>query len=294
MLKNASVFLTIATIVYGGISLLGLTEFSLGNENAESIEEKPLSEGLPPVLPSDFIERESFVQYNDLIDHGGPPLGTIQWQWKDQTKDPRDLKREDVLYDRHYAKIPMGSHNRAQNYIKERRDVIGRTIWMYPVDTQIVHVFRYKTNDSSDPIFELRLIQRLPQAKGEPAPRWAFGVYVPGQTGKNLKLIYAESSERTVLPTLIETISGPVIVSGERIHPESCRGCHLNHSPANYQYLIPGLAHNENEKYAGPCGFVPLNEGTIKSDWACGFLKRSGNWPFQNENIKKLKEYCHL
>ena len=59
----------------------------------------------------------------------------------------------------------------------------------------------------------------------------------------------------------------------DRLHPESCRVCHYNHSTQSHQFQDP--------EHAGPCDFGPGNPSLL-THWAPVYAAQHGYWPFAN------------
>jgi hypothetical protein len=208
----------------------------------------PQSRGLAEELPTDTVEADGYVPYEGIPSQvgpvsNGPPRFT-----------PSDVTRDEVFAEDRAARLPDGAR------IERHWDCLGREIWEYPVGTRVVHRFFLKTIPSES-LFEMRVVEKLPDG------RWAFGVYE--WRGDRLQLRHVMSHDVFDL----DLLGGRVRAEMDRLHPESCRICHYNHSSQSYQF--------EDPEHAGPCEFGPGNP-LILTHWAVGYAARYGYWPFAN------------
>lgn len=206
----------------------------------------PLWKGLPDTITRDYPEREGFVRF-EHVDGDVPPVGgRIKFSVP-------DLKLTDVFGDESFARLPEGA--------AIKRGAGGdQEVWDYPVGTRVLH--RISLKSSPETLFELRLVQKMPDGK------WAFGIYKADGAADSLPL------HREGMPPLSfdTTINGQAVhVDMFRLSPASCRTCHYRMGHGGYQY--PDVDH------AGPCGFSPPNPHLL-ADWAAAYQARHGYAPF--------------
>jgi len=208
----------------------------------------PQSLGLAEELPTDSVEADGYVSYDGIPGQAGPVSnGPPRFT-------PADVTRDEVFAEDRAARLPEGAR------IERHWDCMGRELWEYPVGTRVVHRFFLKTVPTES-LFEMRVVEKL--ADG----RWAFGVYE--LRGDRLRLRHVMSHDVFDL----DLLGGRVRAEMDRLHPESCRICHYNHSSQSYQY--------EDPEHAGPCEFGPKN-ASVLTRWAASWAAQHGYWPFAN------------
>lgn len=224
--------------------------------------ETPPWEGLAGTLSAEFARDigadPGFLPYAPMQIGRGSPMAT-GWVVDGTSYPGAFLEIESLaLEQRHWASLPAGAR------IIERPAPGGRS-WELPVGARLVHEVRWRS--AGRPHFEIRVIQKMAPA------RWSFGSYLP-QTDGSLRLSETLDfvAEKTTIqleqPGLGSGGAGPSRFEFRRISAKTCASCHRAVAPM----AESGATH------AGPCGFVPQNEGL--RPWAQEYEKRFGYWPF--------------
>lgn len=243
-----------------------------------------LSDGLPERLPYQALEKPELLPF--LQDSTGPvaPFGAqVQVGGKTLTH----AQARALLFSEEFAaSIPPGT----QVQVSKNSD--GLEVWNYPTGTRVEHRIRWKASDA--PVFELRVIEKLPNG------RWAFGMYTPEEEApqssstpapgaptapKDSPLTPKKPDHDLVLNRYSGTPSqafklkpvgqpAEIQVNIRKLPLQHCQHCHFMHSPSGHQY--------ETEDDAGPCGFAPANGENVRKGWAESWLKKFGTSPLQS------------
>lgn len=217
----------------------------------------PLYQGLPPQLPQQLPELKKFVRFDPIPDHRAPLLNGRP---KLEGTAGNVFHLSDVFEEEHFALLPAGTH------IRVAYDASGKESWDYPTDTRVIHRIFLRTAPRT--IFEMRLLWKRNDGQ------WSYGIYAPQPGSESALLDLNRDPHVAVAFEAVVTggeVRGPVRVSGTRLHPQSCQGCHYVHSASAHQYPMQQLA--------GPCGFVPANPSVIEK-WAPAYKRIHGYWPF--------------
>lgn len=252
-----------ALLVCAGVAHAGPED----KPHSHAVPKKRLSYGLPNTIPADFIERNGFLEYEDLsvqqgeelLDHSYAPA-PIASSVKVKSQEIEHHQRADLhklFKEAVYAKLPLGSK------IIARSDAEGRVHWEYPVNFTVAHAIWFKTEPAH--LFELRIVKRV-YLGGRTF--WAYGTYSPkvfGEKGDDLYLNRYEGFPFVKLALTLPEISADrkSELSFNRLGLNSCQSCHAGNSPAAYQYEVLGsngkVDLDKTQENTGPCGFVPNN-----------------------------------
>lgn len=231
------------------LQLLFLTALSLAL--AETENRTPAWKGLPPFLSTEL--EPGFMEYSGIpTDGDGAPDTPLS---EEAVPLPEGFLLKDVFTSDHWVRIPPSS------VIFTHKDRQDRTIWNYPVGTELIH--RIFLNEREPKLFEVRMIKKITDRK------WAFALYAKDGEGK----LRRHEDGSPDLQFKVQTLKGSVPIQMKRLHPESCRHCHWMDitSPSAFQF--------ESPDEAGPCGFGPTNEH-LKKEWAPKYQSKQGYWPF--------------
>lgn len=232
---------------------------TLGPISVPAAETGPLWSGLAEELPSDYLERSGFVEFQESFPHFSAPF-IVRVTLNGQTVPPQDIPTlSKLLEERTYARVPAGIP------IRRELDRQGQEIWSYPSGTEVAHEIRWKSMPST--LFELRIVKKLDDGT------WAFGVYSPSQLKDALSPLrlhtYSGLKQDSVVFT--QASSGEKMdVQFSRINLQSCRGCHFVSTRSKNQF--------SSVKETGPCGFVPAL-GAETEAWAERYRARAGFQP---------------
>lgn len=209
--------------------------------------------GLPDELPADLIEAEAFVRVPVAL--GGLVID-------ESALNAVGLSAAIAFEDEEWARLPAA--------MTIRRDQSrGYEIWHFPAGARIAHRIYQR---SPRRLFELRLVQKLEDDDAIGTGRWAYGVYRPVRGSAALKLYRLGPGVAEELAEMWADVGGTLRpFPTRRLHPESCRHCHIAHGRGSYQY--------PDQDRAGPCGFVPRNTA-ILTGWAPAYTRRHGYFPF--------------
>jgi len=214
----------------------------------------PLSEGLPEILPDNFLIAEKFVPFSQAptIMHAPIAAGL---KINDQAISPTDLASMAAVFDESfYAILPQGQA------IEIKNQAPAPNTWDYPTGTTVIHQILFKTQPKK--VFEVRLERKM--ANGT----WAFGNYTQGAKGLELNHYPGLRAEQYSLT--LETGKFVKVEVGH-MNLQSCRACHYMNSPSKYQY--------PNLDSAGPCGFGPAHS-QLTTDWAQRYFQIHRENPF--------------
>lgn len=217
--------------------------------------EDPLWSGLPEELSPRFPEEKAFVGFDPIPNHHAPFLnGPMKIDGHGKSFSVFDVFSEEF-----FALLPPRTR------ILVSKNAEGLEVWDYPPGTKVLH--RIFLNTQPRTIFELRILMK--RQRGD----WAYGLYYPTSDGARLSLHRTSKLPVTLGANIVAPDqSGPVTVTGNRVHPQSCAACHFSFSPAQHQY--------PSREQAGPCGFVSPNPSVLEK-WAPTFERVHGYWPFR-------------
>jgi hypothetical protein len=235
-----------------------------------------LSDGLPERLPYQALEKPELLPF--LQDSTGPvaPFGA---QVQVDGKTITHAQARALLFSEDFAaSIPPGTQ------VQVSKNADGLEVWNYPTGTRVEHRIRWKASDA--PVFELRVIEKLPNG------RWAFGMYTPEEdapasnSGALPKPLTPKKPDHDLVLNRYSGTPGQAFklrpigqpaeiqVNIRKLPLQHCQHCHFMHSPSGHQY--------ETEDDTGPCGFAPANGENIRKGWAESWLKKFGASPLQS------------
>ncbi len=268
---------TLARFPLGGLLALSLA-FVTPSMSARAGE---LSDGLPERLPYQALEKPELLPF---LQEATGPVAPFGAQVQVGGKTLTHAQARALLFSEEFAaSIPPGT----QVQVSKNSD--GLEVWNYPTGTRVEHRIRWKTSDA--PVFELRVIEKLPNG------RWAFGMYTPEENAPPSNSSSNSGSGTLPQPLtpkkpdhdlVLNRYSGTpsqsfklkpvgqadeIQVNIRKLPLQHCQHCHFMHSPSGHQY--------ETEDDAGPCGFAPANSENIRKGWAESWLKKFGASPLQ-------------